>query len=71
MITEFDRYEVERCINTYSNDLLRAFHAPTEADESTKKNAIARAQSVLSDWSYLQKVIDGLAEQIKESQRRL
>lgn len=71
MAIEFDRYEIERTIKTYSRDMLSAFHAPVEADRATKLNAIARAQSVLSDWEYLQQVIEDLREQIKDSQRRL
>lgn len=69
MNMEFDRYEIERTIKVYSNDLLSAFHSPRIADEAEKRNAIARAQSLLSDWAYLENVVAGLREQIKDAQR--
>ena len=68
---EFDRYAVERTIKTYSNDILSAFDSPRISDLSEKRNAIARAQSVLSDWDYLSQVIADLREQIKCAQRRM
>ena len=70
MSTEFDRYEVERQIKSYSNDILSAFDSPIPSDESTKKNSIARAQSLLSDFEYLNKIVSDLREQVKGAQRR-
>lgn len=71
MNTEFDRFEIERTIKLYSNDIFSAFHSPHEADAATKSNAIARAQSLLSDWDYLGNVVARLREQIRDSQRML
>lgn len=71
MTTEFDRYAVERTMRGYSNDLLSAFHSAMEIDESTKRNAIARAQSMLADIAYLNKLADGIREQVADCQRRL
>lgn len=69
MEIEFDRCEIERCIKNYSNDILDAFHSPTPTDDATKINAIARAQSVLSDWQYLDKAVTALREQINQSRQ--
>jgi hypothetical protein len=71
MTTEFDRYAIERIMRGYSNDLLSAFHSAMPIDDATKRNAIARAQSMLADIAYLNKIADGIKEQIAECQRRL
>jgi len=71
MTTEFDRASVERVMRGYSNDLLSAFHGAMPVDASTQRNAIARAQSMLSDIAYLNKVADGIREQVADAQRRL
>lgn len=70
MTTEFDRYAVERVMRGYSNDLLSAFHGAMPADAGTQKNAIARAQSMLADIAYLNKIADGIREQLADCQRR-
>ena len=65
MNNEFDRYEIERIIKSYSNDLL---FAKTESDTA---NAVSRAQSLISDFEYLKKVALKLDDQIKECQKKL
>lgn len=69
MNNEFDRYEIERVMKLYSNDLLSAFSL--NSSESVKRNAIARAQSMLSDIDYIHSVANRIKEQIKECQKKL
>lgn len=69
MNNEFDRYEIERVIKLYSNDLLSAF--TFNGSDSDKRNAISRAQSVLSDIEYIKNVAAKLNEQVKECQKNL
>lgn len=71
MNNEFDRHEIERVMRLYSNDLLSAFDFLSKADESEKKNAIARAMSMLADIDYINKVTDHIREQVKDCQRKL
>jgi len=61
MTTEFDRYAIERTMRAYSNDLLSAGHGIGD-----RANAIARAQSMLEDMTYLQKVADNIRQQVRE-----
>ena len=70
---EFDRYSIERTMRTYSNDLLSAFDAPgsASADDSVKRNAIARAQSMLADIDYLNKIAADIRTQVGQCQTRL
>lgn len=68
---EFDRYAVERVMRSYSNDLLSAFHSAVHVPESDKRNAISRAQSMLADIDYLNKVADRIREQARNCQRQL
>lgn len=65
-LVEFDRYAIERALKAHSNDLLDAAHF----GRGDLHNAVARAQSVLADWQYLQTRIDALREQIRDAQRR-
>lgn len=69
MTIEFDRYAIERSIRNYSNDILTAFDSPMPADAATKQNAISRAQSMLSDWAYLEQVVADLRDQVKAAGR--
>ena len=71
MNNEFDRYEIERVMRLYSNDLLSAFDFLSKADESEKKNSIALAMSMLADIDYINKVADHIREQVKDCQRKL
>lgn len=65
---EFDRWAVERVMRSYSNDLLSAFHSAVPVSDSDKRNAIARAQSMLSDIDYLNGVADSIREQVRSCQ---
>lgn len=65
MLIEFDRYVVERLIKSYSNDVLSAVHNGA----GDKQSAIARAQSLLSDWEYLEKIIARLRLDVAEAQK--
>lgn len=69
MNNEFDRYEIERVMKLYSSDLLGAF--TFNRPESEKINAIARAQSVLSDIEYIKIRAGKLNQQVKECQKNL
>ena len=69
MSTEFDRYAIERTMRGYSNDLLSAFHG-ADRDSSTQRNAISRAQSMLTDIAYLNKFADDIRKQVADCQRR-
>lgn len=71
MNNEFDRYEIERVMRLYSNDLLSAFDFLSKADESEKRNAISRAMSMLADIDYINKVAEQIREQVKDCQRKL
>lgn len=56
---EFDRYAIERNIRGYSNDLL-----------SGEASAVSRAQSLLTDWEYLERgIIRLLRQQVCDTQR--
>jgi len=61
MQIEFDRYAIERAMRAYSNDLLSAGHGIGD-----RANAIARAQSMLEDMNYLQKIADSIRQQVRE-----
>lgn len=69
MNKEFNRYEIERVMKLYSNDLLSAFSL--NVSDSDKRNAISRAQSMLSDVEYLNSVASRIKDQIKECQKKL
>jgi len=71
MKIEFDRYEITRTMRGYSNDLLSAFNGYTATDAATKQNAISRAQSMLADIVYINKIADLIRSQVVEAQRRL
>lgn len=69
MNTELDRFEIERVMRGYSNDLMQAFSA-IEQDESKQRNELARVQSLLSDIDYLNEVAQHLREQVSKCRRK-
>ena len=66
MTTEFDRHAIERTMRSYSNDLTSAAHAGI----GDLQNAIARAQSMLADMQYLNKIAADIEQQVRDAQRR-
>lgn len=72
MTTEFDRYAIQRTIKPYSDDLLSGHNPPPGWTPALQQTAISRAQSLLTDWEYLERtVIAPLRAQVRDAQRRL